>query len=296
MNADSPAGAIAVVDSHVHVFSAEVIADRERVCAAEPWFDLLYSAPQAKLASPDDLLAAMDEAGVAIGVAAGFPWRDLGRARFENDFLAATAAASGGRIRWLANMPPLEGIRAAEEAHRCFALGASGIGEINADAQGVDLENPVHMAALAEACAAAGRPMMLHASEPVGHGYPGKGGATPARLLAFLEAHPTLDLVLAHWGGGLPFYELMPEVAAICGRVAYDSAASTYLYRPAVFRAVLDIVGPDRVLWGSDYPVLGMGRFLRKTVTGAGIRDDELPAVLSGTARRIYGIEGDEMA
>jgi predicted TIM-barrel fold metal-dependent hydrolase len=137
---------------------------------------------------------------------------------------------------------------------------------------------------------------MMHATEPVGHGYPGKGTATPERLLVFIIANPALPIVLAHWGGGLPFYELMPEVASACALVAYDTAASTYLYRPAVFRAVLDIVGPRRVLWGSDYPVLGMDRFLRKTIALGEIRDDELEAVLSGTARRVYGFEGGETA
>jgi predicted TIM-barrel fold metal-dependent hydrolase len=97
-------------------------------------------------------------------------------------------------------------------------------------------------------------------------------------------------VVLAHWGGGLPFYELMPEVAAATARVVYDTAASTYLYRPAVFRAVLDVVGPERVLWGSDHPVLSLGRFLRRTRKLAGLLPEEEGPVLGGNARRVYGL------
>jgi len=185
-------------------------------------------------------------------------------------------------------VPPAEGAAAVAEAERCLALGASGIGELNADAQAFALNDARTLAPLMDACVAAGRPVMLHASEPLGHVYPGKGTATPERLLAFLQAVPELDVVLAHWGGGMPFYELMPEVAAACARVAYDCAASTYLYRPAVFRAALDVVGPERVLWGSDHPVLGMGRFLRRTLEQAGLRPEELEPVLSGNARRVY--------
>lgn len=283
-----PAGLPPVVDAHVHVFSPETIRARAATCAAEPWFGLLYQNPKAVLADPANLLAAMDAAGVAVAVAAGFPWRDLGRARHENDFLAAVSDASGGRIAWLANVPPAEGGASVAEAERCFALGASGIGELNADAQAFDLTDARTLAPLAAACVAAGRPVMLHASEPLGHAYPGKGTATPDRLLAFLRAFPDLDTVLAHWGGGLPFYELMPEVAAACARVAYDCAASTYLYRPAVFRAVLDVAGPERVLWGSDHPVLSLGRFLRRTREQASLRPEELEPVLSGNARRVY--------
>jgi predicted TIM-barrel fold metal-dependent hydrolase len=134
----------------------------------------------------------------------------------------------------------------------------------------------------------ASRPVMLHASEPLGHRYPGKGTATPERLLHFVAAHAELTIVFAHWGGGLPFYELMPEVAAMTANVHYDTAASTYLYRPAVFRAVLDVVGPERVLWGSDHPVLGMKRFLRRTLRDANVKEHEMPHVLAANAARVY--------
>lgn len=129
---------------------------------------------------------------------------------------------------------------------------------------------------------------MLHASEPHGHRYPGKGTATPERLLPFVAAHPNLTIVFAHWGGGLPFHELMPEVAAMTANVVYDTAASTYLYRPAVFRAVLEVVAPTRVLWGSDHPVLGMGRFLRRTLRDANLTEQEIPLVFAENAARVY--------
>jgi predicted TIM-barrel fold metal-dependent hydrolase len=129
---------------------------------------------------------------------------------------------------------------------------------------------------------------LLHASEPLGHAYPGKGAATPDRIAALLAAEPETRFVLAHWGGGLPFYELMPEVAALTRNVVYDTAASTYLYRPAVFRSVLDMVGPERVLWASDHPVLNMGRFLRRTRAAANLRPDEVGPVLGGNAARVY--------
>jgi predicted TIM-barrel fold metal-dependent hydrolase len=134
---------------------------------------------------------------------------------------------------------------------------------------------------------------MTHASEPVGHIYPGRGAATPDKLLAFAAEFPDLRLVAAHWGGGLPFYELMPEVAEIAQRVVYDTAASTYLYRFQVFRSVLDIVGPERILFASDYPVLKQKRFLERTLATKWRSELELAAVLSGNARRVYRLPGE---
>lgn len=131
---------------------------------------------------------------------------------------------------------------------------------------------------------------MLHTTEPVGHVYPGKGTATPDRLVTFLEAFPELRVVAAHWGGGLPFYELMPEVARVASRVVYDSAASTYLYRFEVFRTVLDLIGPDRVMFASDYPVLRQDRFLRRVEQTPWRDQDERYRVLGETARLTYRI------
>ena len=279
-----------VVDAHVHLFGPDVVRGREALLRREPWFGILYENPKAALAGEDDLLAAMDAAGVGAAVACGFPWTDPGRCRSENDVLAEAARRGAGRLAWLASVSPATGVAAAREAARAFALGAAGLGELNADGQGFDLSDPAAFEPVADACVAADRPILLHASEPVGHGYAGKGTATPDKLLRLIEAFPKLRIVLAHWGGGLAFYELMPEVALACQNVRYDTAASTYLYRPAVFRAVLDIVGAEKVLWGSDYPVLGMGRFLRRCRDEAGVRADEATALFGGTASRVYGL------
>lgn len=276
-----------VVDAHTHAFPPTWVADRSAHVASDFWFGELYEAPTARMIDAASLLEAMNEAGVAQAIMCGWPWLDPGHCREHNDYMASAASATGGRLAWLGTVQPTKP-GAAAEAERCLALGACGIGELNADAQGFDLLGSGVLADVVAALIAAQRPLLLHASEPVGHRYPGKGTATPDRLLAFISANPALRLVLAHWGGGLPFYELMPEVATQTVNVAYDTAASTYLYRPAVFRAVLDIVGREKVLWGSDHPVLGMGKFLSRTRRSGGLREDELPKVLGENARRVY--------
>ncbi len=276
-----------VIDAHTHAFPPAWVEDRSAHVSSDFWFGELYEAPTARMIDAPALIQAMDEAGVAQAVMCGWPWLDPDHCRQHNDYLAAAADASDGRLAWLGTVQPaLAG--AAEEAERCLVLGASGIGELNADAQRFDLAESGCLADVVDVLTAAGRSLLLHASEPVGHRYPGKGNATPDRLLSFLAENQALTVVLAHWGGGLPFYELMPEVAALTRNVVYDTAASAYLYRPAVFRAVLDIVGAERVLWGSDHPVLGMGRFLRRTWRDTGLREGEVSALLTGNARRIY--------
>jgi predicted TIM-barrel fold metal-dependent hydrolase len=286
--AEPPAGTGPIVDAHTHIFPPEICEARLHYAPHEPWFEHLYENPGAMLVQAEALVASMREAGISRSVVCGFPWRDPGLCREHNDYLAASAAAYPSGISWLGTVSPLSP-GAAAEVERCFALGAAGIGELNADAQEFDFREPELLAPVVEVCQSAGKPVLFHVSEPLGHAYPGKGTATPERFVRFLARYPDLPVVAAHWGGGLPFYELMPEIASLARNVVYDSAASTYLYRFAVFRAVLNIVGPERVLMASDYPILRQRRFLRRTLA-ADLHSWEMPLVLGRNAVRVYDL------
>lgn len=277
-----------VIDAHVHAFPDEVIANRDDLVRRDHWFGHLYANPAAVLTNDLDLLVSMATSGVDHAVMCGFPWSDPGLCRFNNDWMAAASASSAGRLSWLGIVVPSHR-SAAAEAERCFSLGAVGIGELNADGQGFDLSDQPSLATLISTCVVAGRPALLHATEPVGRAYPGKGTATPDRLLRFLARNQDLDVVLAHWGGGLPFYELMPEVAALCRRVRYDTAASPYLYRHDILQAAATLIGPDRILWGSDFPVLSQGRFLRRTLA-TDIDPESLRRIVGGSAQLTFGL------
>jgi predicted TIM-barrel fold metal-dependent hydrolase len=279
----------AVIDAHVHVFPPHLVAERSPYLERDRWFELLYTNPNALLATTETLIAAMDEAGVAQSVLCGFPWSDPGLCHEHNEYMADAARRFPDRLTWLGIAIP-NSPRGAAEAAWCFDQGAVGIGELNADAQRFDWLEPMALRSFVDVCVSADRPVLLHASEAVGHHYPGKGTATPDKLLTFLEAFRELRVIAAHWGGGLPFFELMPEVAAATGNVVYDCAASTYLYRPQIFRTVLDLVGPERVLYGSDYPVLRMDRFLKRVLEVEWRDDDELDAILAGNAHKIFGL------
>lgn len=284
---------IDIVDCHVHVFPPEIVADRAGYLARDGWFSMLYENPRASLIPCETLIEAMDAAGVRRAVLCGFPWADLGLCRDHNDYLHAVAARFPERLAWLGIVAPGER-GAIAETRRCFERGAVGVGELNADAQGFDWIDSDCLAPFVEVCLSFEKPVLLHASEAVGHRYPGKGSATPDKLLAFLHAFPTLSIVAAHWGGGLPFHELMPEVAAATRHVVYDCGASTYLYRPQVFRSVLDIVGPERVLFGSDYPVLRMDRFVRRVLAVEWRDGEERARVMGSNARRVFGLPAAE--
>ena len=275
-----------VLDFHTHVFPIEIVQARERYFANEPWFESLYAAPQSRLAAPADLASAMDRDGISTAVALSFSWRDPGLCRETNDSILE-ALRPHRQIVPFCTVAPGDPA-AAHEIERCAALGFRGVGELNADGQGFDVTDERTMRPVIEACRACGMVLLIHASEPVGHGYPGKGVTTPVKLVRLLEMAQNLPIVLAHWGGGLLFYELMPEIGSLARNTYYDIAATPYLYSPQVYRIGSQLAG-SRVLFGSDYPLMPQRRAL-KHVEETHQSGKERRALLWDNGARLLGL------
>jgi predicted TIM-barrel fold metal-dependent hydrolase len=274
-----------IVDAHTHIFSPDVIARRAEHVADDPCFRELYGNAKAKLKTAEELITEMDSAGVDKAVIQNIGWSDPETCRGTNDYLLEAAARYPKRLIPFIAVQPNSGRVAVSEINRCVAAGARGIGELRPDTQGgfVGLERKV-MRPLVEAAMAGDLVMCLHVDEPVGHHHAGKGSVTPQAIFPFISSFPELKLILAHWGGGLPFYTLMPEVKKALGNVWFDSAASPLLYQPEIYERVADLAGGDRILFGSDWPLLRQRRAL-----------EELRSVNLSTWT-VKGIAGDNAA
>ena len=280
---------VTVVDAHVHIFPDDIGRDRARWLLRDHWFNALYENPAAQLATVDDLIASMDASGVDRAIVCGFPWSDAAHCEYQNQYMAEAVRLFPDRLSWLAIVAPGDDA-AGHMAERCLESGASGIGELNADAQGFSCSDTGSLEPIARVAQSHGKPLLVHASEPLGHAYPGKGQATPDQILDLAAAFPELKIVAAHWGGGLPFFELMPEVRAMAGLVAYDSAATTYLYDHAVFEHVTRICGPEKVIFASDYPVLRQDRLIKRMANVNWTSLEIARLVMGGNASRVYGL------
>ena len=172
---------------------------------------------------------------------------------------------------------------AVAEIERCAQAGLKGVGEMRPDMQLFDLSDEMVIDPFVEALNHHRLILLTHASEPVGHKYQGKGGITPDILYPFIAAHPQLTIVCAHWGGGLPFYNLMPEVKEAMKNVYFDTAASPFLYSPDVYNQVIQLVGADKVLFGSDYPLLPPRRLLEE-IEALDLNQETKELMLSGNA------------
>ena len=274
-----------IVDAHVHLFQPAVLDNREVFLERDAWFRQLYTPARASLAGSDDLLRSMDQAGVDASVVAAFPWADQGLCEEHNAY--HRQLAGNERLAVLCTVQPRAGQRAVEELKRCLDAGFAGLGEMNVDAAGVELAEAECWGPLVEALVEASAPLLLHCSEPVGHTYPGKGANTPDKVYAFALAHPELKLVAAHWGGGLPFYYLMPELGPALPNLYFDSAATEFLYDRRVYAAALDAAGASRSMFGSDFPLLPQERALGHARAAGLVLD---APYFGATAAEVYGL------
>ncbi len=280
---ESPASTV-IIDAHTHLFPPEIRAHRAEYCARDPWFAELYSSPRARMATAEELVASMDAAGIDASIACPFGWSDPGLIEACNAYLLDAMRRYPGRIIGLAGIQPTAGPRAIAELERCARAGMPGCGELMPHGQGYRLSDLALLAPLMEVARAHDLFILTHASEPVGHLYHGKGNVAPGDLEIFLRAFPDIRVVAAHWGGGFPFYELMPEVQLAAVNLWYDSAASPYLYRNEIFPIAARLVGARKILFASDYPLIAQERMLAYT-RSAGLTDEELTLVLGENAR-----------
>ena len=275
-----------VIDFHCHIVPPEFRELHRQLAANDLTYAALFPEGGGRIADADALLRDMDASGIDRSVVMGFGWTDRDIAKAANDYLIRSAKTHPDRISAFASVNPAWGNSAVIETRRCLDAGAIGIGELHADTQGFDITDMDTMAPIMSLLLEAAAPITIHASEPVGHAYPGKGRTTPEKLLQFATNFPDNRIIFAHLGGGLPFYAAMPEVQKALSNVWYDTAALPYLYRPDAVTAAVTTAGAQSILFGSDYPLLSHLRVLDH-VRSAQLSATDLAAITCGNAATI---------
>lgn len=230
-------------------------------------------------------IAEMDKLRVDLQVLSLCPpmvyWADpaLGArlARAFNDSLAASVAERPDRLAGLATVPLQDVPESVAELERAMALGLRGV-SIGSNVNGKDLDHPDLLPFFAKAEASRAvvfiHPLDVLGDERIrsyylhnGLGNPFDTAVAAARLMmgGVLDRFPRLRVCLAHAGGALPWlvgrldrvFRVREEArgrarrrpSGYLRRFHYD----TVVHHELALRYLVELVGGDRVVVGSDY-------------------------------------------
>jgi len=279
-----------IIDFHTHIVPPGVKRNREEYARRDKGFASIYSDPKAKLVTAEELITAMDKDEVDISVALNYAWATQSLCIETNNYILEAVARYPQRLIGFCSFSPTEDESAIKELERCIRSGSRGIGELRLDTQFPHEHWVENIKPLAELIIKNNLILLIHSSEPLGHQYPGKGKVTPDLLHLLAITFPDLKIVCAHWGGGLPFYTLMPEVKAALKNVYFDTAASPFLYTSEIYGQVVQLVGAEKILFGSDYPLISQRRFL-KEINGLALPVEIKKSILGGNAQKLLEIK-----
>lgn len=279
-----------IIDFHTHIFPESISKNREKYFQSEPAFKLLYSLPGSKLAGAKETIDSMDEQGVDMSVASGFPWKDSETFKRQNDYIIEAVERHPERLTGFCCFD-LFSKEAASEAERCLEGGLLGVGELAVYHSGIDEEFIDRLAPIMDICRKKNLPVLIHTNEPIGHIYPGKAPITPGQIYRMVKRFPENIIVLAHWGGGIFFFNILKkEVKESFKNIYFDTAASPLLYDPMVYQVAIWTVGQSRILFGSDFPLLKPERYF-KELKEAGLSNDNIENICGVNAARLLGLE-----
>lgn len=248
-----------IIDAHTHRYPTEVIGNPHAFASSmkeRHWLELVCPENGPHLqgwADRNKMIADMEEAGIDRCALLAWYWEKAETCRLHNDWHARWLEEDPNRFYAFAAVHP-EMSDPVEELQRRHEQGFSGIGECHPTAQGFSIRDPTWLACM-EFASEKGWPVNFHVTEPVGHDYPGRIPTPLEDFLWLARQFPELKIILAHAGGLFPFYELNPHLKPELTNVHYDLAACPLLYESSLYRLLINTVGHEKIIWGSDYPL-----------------------------------------
>lgn len=237
----------------------------------------------------------MDRAGTDVAVVSLLPtmllyWLDGGEAvdfaRRVNDEIAAAVAQAPDRLVGSAHLLMQDPDAAAKEAARArheLGLGGCQVGPMIGD---TTLDDPAYEALLAQ-LSADGTPLTLHPyfvgaghragldryylTNLVGHPYQTCVGATRLIMSGSFDRHQRLEVVLVH-------------ASSYLRRFTYDTLAHS---APSL-GFLIDLVGADRVAYGTDFPMDMGGGSVTEQLAGVDLDDPSRLLISGANAAQLY--------
>ena len=261
-----------IVDVHVHVYP-DKIAERA-VSSIGRFYGLEMGLPDGSVAR---MLEEERDAGVTHSVIHSVATK-ASNVESINDFIAATCRENDSLTGFMTLHQDYPDPLA--EVERACAMGLKGI-KLHPDTQCVNMDDPrlMHIYEIAEQ---KDLPVLIHCGD-YRYDY-----SHPHRLVTVLHAFPRLRVDAAHFGGWSVFdYALECLENENC---FLDMSSSQHWLGPRRTRELCEAYGPDRILFGSDFPMWTPGSELSR-FRSLGFSREDLDKMLWHNAERFLGME-----
>ncbi len=260
-------------DIHIHVFP-DKLAEKAAHSIGE-----FYDKDPYAMAGTGILLKELEEAGISRCVISNSATTPK-QVHNINTFLAEAAREHPGFIGFGSLFPGMDGYE--EELDRMQELGLRGL-KIHPDFQKVPIDASCGIG-MYRSIARRGLPVLFHMGDDR-YDY-----SSPKRLTNLLRKVPDLKVIAAHFGGWTIWEQSLnhpqPE------NVFYDTSSTIPLVSKEMVYRMFDRFGPERFLFGSDFPMWkpkDAVEQLRSFDLGA----DVMEKILYGNFCRLLGISED---
>jgi aminocarboxymuconate-semialdehyde decarboxylase len=234
--------------------------------------------------------------------------------RMLNDTLAEWCAGNAQRFAWIASVPLVQPIAAAQELERAAGLGACGI-IISSNIENVNL-GELALDPFWRKAEALGLPVLIHPvlvgpapraakfglAQVAQYTFDTTLGVGSLLMSGVLDRFPKLKLVLSHGGGAYPYlagrFDIMHkrmdraaqgDVAAMmpsayATQMVYDSI----VHAPKALRFLIEIAGLDNVALGTDYSFPPADMEPLALLRSAGLSAAEIETIADANPRRVF--------
>ncbi|MDL2408497.1 amidohydrolase family protein [Rhizobium calliandrae] len=305
-------GDLDIVDIHTHLWPRDWGLDGVRRISSGLADEILR-----KITDPSSLLSEFETAGISLAVLSTTTESLFGVEgpvdhdiiRSVNDWLTGLVEAHPGRLAALATIDPFSGETAAREAERALGeLGLSGL-VVDSSRNSKFIGDPSARATFAVAAKykvpvfvhpinAPQAEILIAGAGKLGNSH-GRGLMNGVAFLSALESglldeFPDLDFIFATLGLGAIVqasrggrYSRQNRAEGRRPNIYFDTMGDD----PSIIAILAEFFGPERVLAGTDWPILPSlsEQSLRNSLETAGLDEEAQKLIAGGNARRILG-------
>ena len=271
------------IDSLTHILPKEISEEIDRFKKLDKKFTELFD-EKTKISQAEELIGEIKKNNIDKVVVGGFGWSSDEITKMVNEYILDSKNIYDEiipvcSVNLYSKNPELELLNYIDK-------GAKGVGELHLNYD-EEIENNKILINTLKIALEYNLPTIIHGSEPVGHTYPGKGRNLPEKLYSLAKKNPSNKFIFSHFGGGLVFYEHMPEVKEALRNVYYDSAAQPFLYDKKIYNNAINSSNIKKILFASDYPLINIKRCLSQL---SDLSEDEKNHILSYNPISVFNL------